>query len=56
MGADTAIRTPIPAEAPRVPEGTDLIEWYYERGYSEGFPLLPPTPAQIAALIAVLAR
>src|SRR3990170_2888526 len=54
MEPDTAIRTPIPAEAPRVPEGTDLIEWYYERGYSDGFPLVPPPPEKIAAIIAAL--
>ena len=36
------------------PEGADLIEWYYERGYSDGFPLVPPTPAKIAAIIDAL--
>jgi hypothetical protein len=40
--------------AETVPEGTDLIEWYYERGYSDGFPLVPPTPAKIAAVLAAL--
>jgi hypothetical protein len=31
--------------------GTDLIEWYYERGYSDGLPLVPPTPRKIADVI-----
>jgi hypothetical protein len=46
---------PIPAApatgAACVPEGTDLIEWYYEQGYSDGLPLVPPTPEKIAAVI-----
>jgi len=37
-----------------VPEGTDLIEWYYERGYSDGFPLVPPTLEKIEATLAAL--
>jgi hypothetical protein len=48
------------SEAPRaaniaaVPEGTDLIEWYYERGYSDGFPLVPPTQEKLTAMLAAL--
>ena len=37
-----------------VPEGTDLIEWYYARGYSDGFPLVPPTPEKIYAVVDAL--
>ncbi|MGH8703747.1 MAG: hypothetical protein ACREVR_21560, partial [Burkholderiales bacterium] len=54
MGQAAAIQAPSPAEAPQVPEGTDLIEWYYERGCSDGLPLVPPTPEKIAATIAAL--
>jgi len=32
MGKTDIIQAPPPADAPEVPEGTDLIEWYYERG------------------------
>jgi len=41
----TTAKAPSPAEVREVPAGTDLIEWYYEQGYSDGFPLVPPTPA-----------
>lgn len=34
--------------------GTDLIEWYYAQGYSDGLPLVPPTPEKVAAVIDVL--
>ena len=27
----------------RVPTSTDLVELYYERGWSDGLPLVPPT-------------
>src|SRR5688500_610305 len=45
---------PAESTAAQVPEGTDLIEWYYERGYSDGFPIAPPTPRKIAAVIDAL--
>ena len=56
MGKTDAIQAPSPAEVQQVPDGTDLIEWYYERGYSDGLPLVPPTPEKIAAGIAALDR
>jgi len=37
-----------------VPEGTDLVEWYYERGFSDGLPVVPPTPAKLAAMLEAL--
>ena len=46
-----------PAEAGATaapPAGADLIEWYYAQGYSDGFPLVPPTPEKIAAVITAL--
>jgi len=54
MGQAAIIQAPSPADAPQVPEGTDLIEWYYERGYSDGLPLVAPTPEKIAAVVAAL--
>jgi hypothetical protein len=42
------------AEAAPVPEGTDLVEWYYDRGYSDGLPVVPPTPEKVAAMLAAL--
>lgn len=37
-----------------VPSGTDLIEWYYAQGFSDGFPVVPPTPAKVAAMVEAL--
>jgi hypothetical protein len=48
------VQPPAPAGTAHVPEGTDLIEWYYERGYSDGFPLVPPTAEKIAAVVDAL--
>src|SRR5262245_32903341 len=45
---------PPPLAAVEVPAGTDLIEWYYERGFSDGLPLVPPTPDKIAAALTAL--
>ena len=38
----------------QVPVGTDLIEWYYERGFTDGLPVVPPTPEKVAAVVAAL--
>ena len=37
-----------------VEAGTDLIEYYYERGFSDGLPLVPPTPTKLEAMVAAL--
>ena len=37
-----------------VPDETDLVEWYYEQGYSDGLPVVPPTPAAIEAMVQAL--
>jgi hypothetical protein len=54
MAPDTATVPPTASEATALPEGTDLIEWYYERGYSDGLPLVPPNPEKVAAAVAAL--
>src|SRR6516165_11956929 len=38
----------------RVPTSTDLVELYYERGWSDGLPVVPPTREKIDAVVAVL--
>jgi hypothetical protein len=38
----------------RVPAGTDLVEWYFERGWTDGLPVVPPTPERIAEFVAAL--
>jgi hypothetical protein len=57
MGPDAALQAPPLASAPNprtVAEATDLIEWYYEQGWSDGLPLVPPTPEKIAAVVDAL--
>src|ERR1700733_6421496 len=38
----------------RVPAGTDLVEWYFEQGWTDGLPVVPPTGELVAACIAAL--
>ena len=32
----------------------DLAEWYYEQGFTDGLPVVPPTPAAIDAMVEAL--
>jgi hypothetical protein len=32
----------------------DLVEWYYEQGFSDGLPVVPPTPAKVEAVVEIL--
>src|SRR5688500_7459076 len=54
MGRDTATRMPPSTGASSVAETTDLIEWYYEQGHTDGLPVVPPTPEKLVAVIAAL--
>ena len=38
----------------RVLAGTDLVEWYFEQGWTDGLPVVPPTRAQVDAVVATL--
>jgi hypothetical protein len=38
----------------RVPKGTDLVEWYFEQGWTDGLPVVPPTGERVATCIATL--
>ena len=38
----------------RVPAGTDLVEWYFERGWTDGLPVVPPTRERIDEFVAAL--
>ena len=33
---------------------TDLVEWYYAQGFSDGLPVVPPTEAKVAAMLDAL--
>jgi len=37
-----------------VDPSTDLVEWYFERGFTDGLPVVPPTPEKLAAMIDAL--
>jgi len=52
MPAVLDIRNLQPPET--VPTGTDLVEWYYARGYTDGLPVVPPTAAKVAAMLEAL--
>src|SRR5712691_5912810 len=47
MGEDSTAVT-------RVPQGTDLVEWYFAQGWTDGLPVVPPTPAAVDAAVAAL--
>lgn len=37
-----------------VPAGVDLVEYYYERGFTDGLPVVPPTQEKIDEIVARL--
>ncbi len=37
-----------------VPQGTNLVEWYFEKGWTDGLPVVPPTPEAVVAAVSVL--
>ena len=47
---DTGVTASIESE----PTSTDLVELYYERGWRDGLPAVPPTQDKIDAMVAVL--
>src|SRR5215469_8849208 len=38
----------------RLPRGTDLVEWYFEQGWTDGLPVVPPTKARVEAVVTAL--
>ncbi len=50
--AQTAIAARhLPETDQNLPSDTDLVEWYYAQGYADGLPIVPPTPAKVAACV-----
>lgn len=37
-----------------VPGGTDLVEWYFAQGWTDGLPVVPPTRAAVDEFVAAL--
>ena len=35
-------------------ETHDLVEWYFEQGWTDGLPVVPPTPDKVAAMVGAL--
>src|SRR5205814_8727354 len=46
--------TVLSGAALQVPHGTDLVEWYFQQGWTDGLPVVPPTPAAVEAAVAAL--
>jgi hypothetical protein len=42
------------ANTAQVPRGTDLVEWYFAQGWTDGLPVVPPTPEAVAMMVAAL--
>jgi hypothetical protein len=38
----------------QMPTGADPVEWYYEQGWTDGLPVVPPTRAKVDAMVAAL--
>src|SRR5579864_7436259 len=38
----------------RIPAGTDIVEWYFNEGWTDGLPVVPPTAEKVAACINAL--
>src|SRR5438045_8922789 len=38
----------------QVPRGTDLVEWYFAQGWTDGLPVVQPPAETVAAMIAAL--
>ena len=39
------------AGSSQVPAGADLVEWYFEQGWTDGLPVVPPTPMGVAVSV-----
>ena len=39
---------------PCVPAGTDLVEWYFEQGWTDGLPVVPPTCERVDEFVTAL--
>src|SRR5437762_12584470 len=54
--APAVISTEAEANVVRVPTGTDVVEWYFEQGWTDGLPVVPPTRARVDAIVSALGR
>ena len=54
MAEAAVTAAPAGQNPPRVPSGTDLVEWYFEQGWTDGLPVVPPTRERIDEFVAAL--
>ena len=40
------------SETMQVPDALAAIEWYFERGWTDGLPVVPPTPGAVSDFLA----
>jgi hypothetical protein len=54
--AERAVAAPAATDRNRAhaPAGADLVEWYFEQGWTDGLPVVPPTRAKVDAFVAAL--
>ena len=50
----TTPEMPVAPDALRAGDPADLIEYYCAQGWTDGLPVVPPTPASVAAMVAAL--
>ena len=43
-----------PFAPPQDSEPVDLVEWYFRQGWTDGLPVVPPTPESVGAMVAAL--
>ena len=41
-------------EGPRRVSSGDLVEWYFDQGWTDGLPVVPPTPERVAEHVEAL--
>src|SRR3954471_13083725 len=54
MSKASADTLTLPAAASLAPEGLDLAEWYLTQPWSDGLPVVAPTPEKVAAIVYAL--
>src|SRR5258708_14808782 len=54
--AERAVTAPAATDRNRAhaPAGADLVEWYFEQGWTDGLPVVPPTRERVDAVVAAL--
>ena len=54
MAERAQVAEPSEQNRARAPAGTDLVEWYFGQGWTDGLPVVPPTRAKVDAMVVAL--